>query len=175
MSIWPFRPRPFLSCTTFRSPFRRAFKPKASSRTSLPTWIIRLLLIGIPAVFGCIGFSWSSSITSSEETPTALSGNSCTVMRAHGISTEPLSENNCGVASNTRSGETSMRIIGGTVTRSLSPLAAIRARQALMSRQSASPDRLSCPRVVLTSPSMVEVMPSKFITRRPSVISNGIQ
>ncbi|MNT35870.1 hypothetical protein D3C72_1719160 [compost metagenome] len=96
-------------------------------------------------------------------------------MRAQGIPTLPLSENSCGVASNTTSGETSIRTIGGRVTRSRSPLAAIRARQALISRQSASPDRLSCPCVVASNPSRVEVIPLKFSARRPSVISNGIQ
>lgn len=44
--------QPFLVLYHFQIALQAGLEPNASSRTSLPTWIIRLLLIGIDAVLG---------------------------------------------------------------------------------------------------------------------------
>ncbi len=80
-----------------------------------------------------------------------------------------------GVASKTTSGDTSGRTIGGTVIRTLLPLAAIRARQLSSWLQSASPLRLICPCCVSTEPLRVELWPLKFIVSWLGCISNGIK
>ncbi len=72
----PVQAQPLFVLNDVGSPVSRAFRPKASMRTLLPTWTVRLLLIGIDAVFGSSGYRLSLSITTSLETPTALSGRS---------------------------------------------------------------------------------------------------